>query len=72
MLIRCRVQFSVFDAPLHYKFKEAADRGAEFDMRSIWDGTVVQKRPIDAVTLVDNHECAFPPFLYLPSSLADA
>ncbi|KAF8917380.1 putative alpha-amylase [Mucidula mucida] len=49
-------QFSVFDAPLHYNFKEAGDRGNDFDMRAIWDGTVVQRRPIDAVTLVDNHD----------------
>ncbi|KAJ7154655.1 alpha-amylase [Mycena filopes] len=49
-------QFSVFDAPLHYNFKEAGDRGREYDMRAIWDGTVVQKRPIDAVTLVENHD----------------
>ncbi|KAJ7205053.1 alpha-amylase [Mycena pura] len=49
-------QFSVFDAPLHYNFKEAGDRGREYDLRSIWDGTVVQKRPIDAVTLVENHD----------------
>ncbi|CAK5272794.1 unnamed protein product, partial [Mycena citricolor] len=49
-------QFSVFDAPLHYNFKEAGDRGRDYDMRAIWDGTVVQKRPIDAVTLVENHD----------------
>ncbi|KAJ6532771.1 alpha-amylase [Mycena vulgaris] len=49
-------QFSVFDAPLHYNFKAAGDRGPEYDLRAIWDGTVVQKRPIDAVTLVENHE----------------
>ncbi|KAJ7598458.1 alpha-amylase [Mycena floridula] len=49
-------QFSVFDAPLHYNFKEAGDRGKDYDIRAIWDGTVVQKRPIDAVTLVDNHD----------------
>ncbi|KAJ7150950.1 alpha-amylase [Mycena crocata] len=49
-------QFSVFDAPLHYNFKEAGDRGREYDLRAIWDGTVVQKRPIDAVTLVENHD----------------
>ncbi|KAJ7636910.1 alpha-amylase [Roridomyces roridus] len=49
-------QFSVFDAPLHYNFKEAGDRGSEYDLRAIWDGTVVQKRPIDAVTLVENHD----------------
>ncbi|KIY63156.1 glycoside hydrolase family 13 protein [Cylindrobasidium torrendii FP15055 ss-10] len=49
-------QFSVFDAPLHYNFKEAGEAKENFDMRAIWDGTVVQKRPIDAVTLVDNHD----------------
>ena len=65
-------QFSVFDAPLHYNFKQAADAGRSYDIRSVWDGTVVQARPTDAVyvcinlpepeclpyhsTLVDNHE----------------
>jgi len=49
-------QFSVFDVPLHYNFKQAGDSGRDFDMRSIWDGTVVQARPIDAVTIVDNHD----------------
>ncbi|ORY89611.1 putative alpha-amylase [Leucosporidium creatinivorum] len=49
-------QFSVFDTPLHYNFKEAADRGQDYDIRAIFDGTVVQSQPIDAVTLVDNHD----------------
>ncbi|KAJ7840108.1 hypothetical protein B0H14DRAFT_3696886 [Mycena olivaceomarginata] len=49
-------------APLHYNFKEAGDRGGEYDLRAIWDGTVVQKRPIDAVTLVENHEYVSLPF----------
>ncbi|KAG8864525.1 hypothetical protein FRB96_005028 [Tulasnella sp. 330] len=44
-------QFSVFDTPLHYKFKEAGDAGNSFDLRSIWDGTLVQKRPLDAITM---------------------
>jgi hypothetical protein len=42
-------QFSVFDAPLHYNFKEAADGGNAYDLRKIWDDTVVQRRPTDAV-----------------------
>jgi hypothetical protein len=25
-------------------------------MRSIWDGTLVQRQPVHAVTFVDNHE----------------
>ena len=49
-------QFSLFDAPLHYNFKEAGDQGASYDLRKIFDGTIVQARPIDAVTLVENHD----------------
>ncbi|EJU02147.1 alpha-amylase [Dacryopinax primogenitus] len=49
-------QFSVFDAPLHYNFKEAGEAVADFDLRKVWEGTVVKERPIDAVTLVDNHD----------------
>ncbi|KAG8979434.1 hypothetical protein FRC05_008420 [Tulasnella sp. 425] len=49
-------QFSVFDTPLHYNFKDASERGENYDLRSIWDGTLVKNRPLDAVTLVDNHE----------------
>jgi len=49
-------QFSLFDAPLHYNFKQAGEQGAGYDLTKIFDGTVVQKRPIDAVTLVDNHD----------------
>jgi alpha-amylase len=49
-------QFSVFDTPLHYNFKRAGEAGNSYDMRQIFDNTVVQRRPIDAVTLVDNHD----------------
>jgi len=49
-------QFSAFDVPLHYNFKEAADAGRNFDIRRVWDGSVVQARPVDAVTFVDNHD----------------
>jgi len=66
-------QFSVFDTPLHYNFKQAGEAGDSYDLRKIFDNTVLQKRyavivsiahavvtdfirPIDAVTLVDNHD----------------
>ena len=49
-------QFSLFDAPLHYNFKEAGDAGKDYDLRKIFDGTIVQARPIDSVTLVENHD----------------
>ena len=41
---------------LHYNFVEAASGGSNFDMRKIFDGSLVQFRPQDAVTLVNNHE----------------
>lgn len=46
------VQFSLFDVPLHYNFKEAGDRGAGYNMTQIFDGTIVQRRPIDAMYVV--------------------
>lgn len=49
-------QFSVFDTPLQGNFKEASEAKASYDLRQIFDGTLVQARPIDAVTLVDNHD----------------
>ena len=49
-------QFSLFDAPLHYNFVEAGNAGSNYDLRKIFDGTIVQARPIDAVTLVMNHD----------------
>ncbi|PWN39604.1 putative alpha-amylase [Ceraceosorus guamensis] len=49
-------QMSLFDAPLHYNFKEASDAAENFDLRKVLDGTMMQKRPIDAVTLVENHD----------------
>lgn len=42
-------QFSVFDAPLHYNFKEAGEAGNNYDLRQIFDDTLVKSRPRDAV-----------------------
>lgn len=47
---------SLFDVPLHYKFYEASRSNGEFDMRTIFDGTLVKERPDKAVTFVDNHD----------------
>ena len=49
-------QFSCFDSPLQAKFKEAGEAKGNFDLRTIFDNTLVQRRPLDAVTLVDNHD----------------
>ena len=47
---------ALFDAPLHYNFTEASKTGNDFDMRSIFDGTLVKDQPALAVTLVENHD----------------
>ncbi|KAK9472894.1 glycoside hydrolase superfamily [Dipodascopsis tothii] len=47
--------FSLFDAPLVYNFSEASQT-PEFDLRKIFDNTLVKTRPMSAVTLVMNHD----------------
>lgn len=47
---------SLFDAPLHYNFHAASKAGNDYDLRTIFDGTLVQQQPTLAVTLVDNHD----------------
>eukprot|EP00121_Abeoforma_whisleri_P003778 Awhi_evm1s3400 len=47
---------SLFDAPLHYNFSNASKEGAEYDMRKIFDDSLVAENPMKAVTLVANHD----------------
>ena len=47
---------ALFDAPLHYNFHAASRSGEHYDMRQIFDNTLVQQQPSLAVTLVDNHD----------------
>jgi len=46
----------LFDVPLHYNFHRASQEGSAYDVRNVLDDTVVQNRPGDAVTFVDNHD----------------
>ncbi|KAF9097971.1 hypothetical protein BGX27_000881 [Mortierella sp. AM989] len=46
----------LFDVPLHYNFARAGKQGPSFDMRTIFDGTLVQSVPRSAVTFIDNHD----------------
>jgi alpha-amylase len=48
-------QFSLFDCPLVYNFSHAS-KTESADLRKIFDGTLVQSKPINAVTLVQNHD----------------
>jgi alpha-amylase len=47
---------TLFDAPLHYNFHVASTSGNGYDMRQIFDNTLVQQQPTVAVTLVENHD----------------
>ncbi len=46
----------LFDAPLHYNFHIASQAGNSYDMRQIFDGSLVKDQPTLAVTLVENHD----------------
>ena len=62
-------QMSLFDAPLHLNFHRASHSGGHYDMGSILEGTLMQKIPLLAVTLVDNHDTQ--PLQALESPIAD-
>jgi len=49
-------QAAFFDVPLHSNFFHASNAGSQYDLRKIFDGTLVKHRPGDAVTYVDNHD----------------
>ena len=59
----------LFDAPLHFKFVEAAKAGAEGDLRTILDDSLVKSHPDLAVTFVENHDTQ--PGQALQSPIAD-
>ncbi len=49
-------RMSLFDAPLHNNFYSASKQGSNYDMRQIFDNTLVQVAPLFAVTVVENHD----------------
>jgi alpha-amylase len=46
----------LFDVPLHMRFCEASQKGKEFDLRTIFDGSLTAVNPLMSVTFVDNHD----------------
>ena len=48
--------YEPFDASLHHNLHTASQSGSEFDLRTIFDNTLVQSQPNLAVTVVDNHD----------------
>lgn len=49
-------QLMLFDVALHHRFHDASKQGGDFDMRTIFDGSLLSAVPDHAVTLVDNHD----------------
>lgn len=47
---------TLFDAPLHLTFSNASKSDSNFDLRKIFDGSLVSQAPELAVTLVSNHD----------------
>jgi alpha-amylase len=46
----------LFDAPLHNNFYAASIQGQNYDLRKIFDNSLVQHQPTLAVTFVENHD----------------
>lgn len=47
---------SIFDVPLHFHMLEAATSDGKYDMGSLYNDTVSQKKPELAITFVDDHD----------------
>ncbi len=46
----------LFDVSLHYNLNNASKMGSDYDLRKIFDNTLVKHHPLTAVTFVDNHD----------------
>ena len=49
-------RLNLFDAPLHHNFHKASKAGGHYDMRRLFDGTLMIELPFFAVTLGENHD----------------
>ncbi len=47
---------SLFDVSLHFKLFDVSQQGQRFDLRHVFDGTLVGRDPFHSVTFVDNHD----------------
>jgi alpha-amylase len=49
-------RIQLFDSPLHFNFYEASLKKNEYDLRKIFDNTLIRHKPELAITFVDNHD----------------
>lgn len=54
-LYELKYSMDIFDVGLHFHFYEAS-QNENYDLRQLFDNTVVQEFPMNAVTFVDNHD----------------
>lgn len=52
----CHHCMALFDVPLHYHLKQAADSCGKYDLRTIWKDTLTDHQPAYACAFVDNHD----------------
>ena len=52
-------EMSLFDVALHYNFFHASEAGSSYDLRTLLNNTLVEARPQNAVTFVDNHDTQY-------------
>lgn len=55
-LYKTDYDMDLFDVKLHYNFVAAARGGKDYDIRKIFDNTIVSEHPNLAVTFVNNHD----------------
>lgn len=49
-------RFDLVDVRLHNNLYDASQAGADYDLRTIFEGSLVKNHPDQAVTFVDNHD----------------
>lgn len=47
---------SLFDVPLHFNFLHCSQARGAYDLRRIFDDSLLSRNPLKAVTFVDNHD----------------
>lgn len=46
----------LFDVPLHFRLHDASVAHGSYDLRRLFEGTLVAENPLQAVTFVENHD----------------
>ncbi|MDD4081246.1 MAG: alpha-amylase [Eubacteriales bacterium] len=47
---------ALFDVSLHFHFVKAAEQGQDYDLRRIFEDTLISRHVMNCVTFVDNHD----------------